>query len=112
VCSSDLTGFAVGSPMYMSPEQLQGVALDGRSDLYSLGVMTYLLLTGHEPFKASNMTSLALQHLQDPPPPVQKGRPDLPAEWTELVHKLLAKQPSQRHASARELLLAVERLPV
>jgi serine/threonine-protein kinase len=74
--------------------------------------MTHLLLTGSEPFHAQNMTSLALQHLQDPPPPVQRGRPDLPQEWVDLVHRLLAKQPAQRYPSARELLEAVQRLPV
>ncbi len=105
------TGFAVGSPHYMSPEQLQGISIDGRSDLYSLGVMTYLLLTGREPFHASTMAALALQHLQEAPPPVQNGRPGLPEPWSDFVHRLLAKQPNQRYSSAREVLHAVQQLP-
>src|SRR5436305_3856543 len=68
------TGFAVGSPLYMSPEQLQGTALDARSDLYSFGVLAFTLVAGREPFQGESSTALALQHLQQPPPAVRRLR--------------------------------------
>ncbi len=105
-------GFAVGSPMYMSPEALQGMAVDGRADLYSLGVLAYALIAGTEPFQSSNAAALALQHLQQPPPDIRKHRPDLPAPWFDFLAKLLAKQPAQRYGSAQEVLDALAALPV
>ena len=73
------TGFAVGSPLYMSPEQLQGLPLDGRCDLYALGVLAFALLTGREPFVGGTMTVIAMNHLQSPIPDPRKHRPGLPA---------------------------------
>jgi tetratricopeptide (TPR) repeat protein len=104
-------GFAVGSPMYMSPEQLQGMAIDGRSDLYALGVLAFTLIAGVEPFQAENSAALALQHLQQPPPDIRRFRPGLPAPWIDFVARLLAKQPAQRPASAQEVLEALAALP-
>jgi hypothetical protein len=105
------TGLAFGSPMYMSPEQLQGLPLDGRSDLYSLGILAYALIAGREPFQDENMAVLALQHLRDEVPDIRKYRPDLPLLWETLVLKLLAKEPGDRYESARQLLLALSALP-
>ncbi len=105
------TGLAFGSPMYMSPEQLQGLTLDGRSDLYSLGILAYALIAGREPFQDENMAVLALQHLRDEVPDIRKFRPDLPPAWEALVLKLLAKEPGDRYESARQLLLALSALP-
>ncbi|MBV8200286.1 MAG: serine/threonine protein kinase, partial [Acidobacteria bacterium] len=106
------TGFAVGSPAYMSPEQLQGVPLDGRSDLYSAGVLAFTTLAGREPFSGPTAAALAVQHLQQPPPDLRRLRPDLPAGWPELVAKLLAKRPADRFQSAAEMGQAVAALPV
>jgi tetratricopeptide (TPR) repeat protein len=105
------TGLAFGSPMYMSPEQLQGLPLDGRSDLYSLGILAYALVAGREPFQDENMAVLALQHLRDEVPDIRKFRPDLPLAWETLVLKLLAKEPGDRYDSARQLLQALAVLP-
>jgi hypothetical protein len=106
------TGFAVGSPAYMSPEQLQGLPLDGRSDLYALGVLAFTLLAGREPFAGATAAALALQHLQQAPPDLRRVRPDLPSGWPELVAKLLAKQPADRYPSAAAVGEALSALPV
>jgi serine/threonine-protein kinase len=106
------TGFAVGSPSYMSPEQLQGSPLDGRSDLYSLGVLAFTLLAGHEPFAGPTSAAIAVQHLHQSPPDLRRLRPELPAGWPELVAKLLAKRPAERYQSAREVGEAIAALPV
>jgi tetratricopeptide (TPR) repeat protein len=106
------TGFAVGSPAYMSPEQLQGLPLDGRSDLYSTGVLAFTMLAGREPFSGATAAALAVQHLQQQPPDLRRLRPNLPAGWPELVARLLAKRPDDRFQSAAEMSEAVAALPV
>jgi tetratricopeptide (TPR) repeat protein/predicted Ser/Thr protein kinase len=103
-------GFALGSPLYMSPEQIQGIAIDSRSDLYSLGVLAFALLTGREPFDGTNSTAIAIQHLQQPPPDLRSLRPELPDGWSELVAKLLAKRPEDRFQSAQDVIGALTTL--
>jgi tetratricopeptide (TPR) repeat protein len=105
-------GFALGSPLYMSPEQIQGITLDNRSDLYSLGVLAFALLVGREPFDGANSTAIAIQHLQQPPPDLYSLRPDLPAGWGEVVTKLLAKRPDDRYQACEEVIAALTPLPV
>jgi tetratricopeptide (TPR) repeat protein/predicted Ser/Thr protein kinase len=105
-------GFALGSPLYMSPEQIQGIALDSRSDLYSLGVLAFALIAGHEPFDGPNSTAIAIQHLQQPPPDLNALRPELPAGWNEVVAKLLAKHPDDRFQSTGEVIAALLPLAV
>lgn len=105
------TGFAFGSPMYMSPEQLQGMPLDGRSDLYALGILAYALIAGREPFQDDNMAVVALQHLRDEVPDICQFRSGLPLAWLELLSKLLAKEPDDRYDSARQVLAALAALP-
>jgi tetratricopeptide (TPR) repeat protein len=106
------TGLAFGSPMYMSPEQLQGLPLDGRSDLYALGILAYTLIAGREPFQDGNLAVLALQHLRDEVPDIRQFRPGLPDPWLELLAKLLAKDPASRYDSAGQLLAVLAALPV
>ncbi len=105
-------GFALGSPLYMSPEQIQGITLDSRSDLYSLGVLAYALIAGREPFDGANATAIAIQHLQQPPPDLRTVRPDLPAGWSETVKKLLAKRPEDRFQTGEQVIAALAPLPV
>ena len=105
-------GFALGSPLYMSPEQIQGITLDSRSDLYSLGVLAFALLAGREPFDGANSTAIAIQHLQQPPPDLRSVRPDLPPGWNEVVTKLLAKRPEDRYQSSEEVIAALGPLSV
>jgi tetratricopeptide (TPR) repeat protein len=105
-------GFAMGSPMYMSPEQLMARPLDGRSDLYALGVVAFSLLAGREPFDYATPTFLALQQLREALPDVRRFRPEVPEPWVAFVDKLAAKDPEQRYASADEVLAALAALPV
>lgn len=103
-------GVAVGTPMYMSPEQVQGHEVDHRSDLYSLGVTFYHMLAGEPPFRAETAVALALKHLRDEPPSLAARRPDLPPELVALVMKLIAKRPEDRHTSASEMLRDLARV--
>lgn len=97
-------GMTLGTPMYMSPEQVQGMPLDQRSDLYSLGVTFYHLLAGFPPFRAETPVALALKHVHETPVNLSEHRPDLPPELCALVMKLLEKDPANRYRSASELL--------
>lgn len=97
-------GITMGTPLYMSPEQVEGRALDPRSDIYSLGVTCYQMLTGEPPFKGETALSIAVQHLQMPPQRLENVRPDLPASICRIVHTMLAKDPKERYATPRQLL--------
>ncbi|MDX2021760.1 MAG: serine/threonine-protein kinase [Deltaproteobacteria bacterium] len=99
-------GQTVGTLEFMSPEQLRGKALDGRSDIYALGMMTYEMLTGALPFKdAKSSTEVIEFHLHKQAPPPSQLRPDLavPAFVDEVVLKMVAKRPEDRHATVEEL---------
>jgi hypothetical protein len=95
-------GVILGTPMYMSPEQATGEPNNDRSDVYSLGVVAYELLTGELPFAAQSVMGWAAAHLRDVPPPLSQRRPDLSPEVVELVHRCLAKSAADR-PSAQEL---------
>jgi len=108
----DLTqiGVTMGTPLYMSPEQIQGKALDSRSDIYSFGVTCYQMLAGSPPFTAETALGVAVQHLKKRPPPLESLRSDLPAALCRLVHKMLAKEPDDRCQSARDILRELRRI--
>ncbi len=105
-------GMTMGTPMYMSPEQVEGRPLDPRSDIYSFGVTCYQMLAGRPPFSGDTALSVALQHLKRQPEPLENHRPDLPAPLCRIVHKMLAKNPDHRVQSAAELLRELHRLQV
>ena len=86
-------GVTMGTPTYMSPEQAQGRKLDHRSDLYSLGVTFYHMLTGEVPFRAETPLAIALKHVHDTPVSPRVHRPEIPVELEKLVLKLMAKAP-------------------
>lgn len=100
-------GFAVGTPSYMSPEQARGQDIDGRADLYALGVVLYEILVGKLPYTGNDALSTALAHLTEPLPelPVHHGR------YQEVLRKLLAKDPADRFPDAAALLQALDNLP-
>ncbi|MGA9838542.1 MAG: protein kinase [Gemmatimonadaceae bacterium] len=92
-----VTGVAVGTPAYMSPEQALGERdVDGRSDIYSLGVVAYQMLTGEQPFKAANTPAMLVKHVSEVPRPVHEKRPDVPAPIARAVEIALAKDPAAR----------------
>ena len=96
-------GVALGTPLYMSPEQVQGLTVDSRSDLYSLGATAYHMLSGRPPFSGDTALALAMQHIQAEPVGLDQLRPDLPDQLVEIVHRLLKKNPEDRFGSAMEL---------
>lgn len=98
------TGLTMGTPLYMSPEQVEGKQLDPRTDIYSFGVSCYHMLAGEPPFRGDHAFEVALKHVRSEPPPLQELRPDLPAELCQLIHKMMAKDPAQRYLTCRELL--------
>ena len=103
-------GQTVGTPRYMSPEQVEGRPTDHRSDLYSLGVTFYYLLAGQAPYDGGTPVQIALQHIKSTPPPLASMRPDLPPELCELVHRMMSKSPADRPADAGEVADVLKRL--
>lgn len=102
---------AVGTPAYMSPEQARAEkALDGRSDIYSLTVILFEMLTGQQPYHADSAMGLAVAHINDPIPQVAKYRPDLPPQVQKIIDKGMAKERAQRFQSAAALVHALENL--
>jgi serine/threonine protein kinase len=98
---------SMGSPFYMSPEQIRGEALTSHSDMYSIGVVLYELLTGQRPFTADNMDALIKKITESQPTPPTKLRPDLPKEIDAILFRALAKTPAQRYATWTEFSLAL-----
>lgn len=97
-------GITMGTPLYMSPEQVEGHEIDHRSDLYSFGISCYQMLAGHPPFRGDTALSVAVQHLKNEPRPLAELRPDVPAELCRVIHKLLSKSANDRYQAAAELL--------
>jgi serine/threonine protein kinase len=97
-------GITMGTPLYMSPEQVEGKQLDPRSDIYSLGVTCYHMLTGVPPFRGETALAIAMQHVKNDADRLENHRDDLPVGLCRIVHKMLAKSPEERYAHAAELL--------
>ncbi|MEE3371940.1 MAG: protein kinase [Planctomycetota bacterium] len=97
-------GLTLGTPLYMSPEQIQGGHVDPRSDLYSLGVTAYEILAGTTPFAGETALNVAVQHLHEEAARLETLRADLPISLCDIVHKLLGKKPDERYESATELI--------
>ncbi|MGH9187061.1 MAG: Stk1 family PASTA domain-containing Ser/Thr kinase [Acidimicrobiales bacterium] len=97
------TGSVMGTATYFSPEQAQGLALDPRSDLYSLGIVLYESVTGRAPFSGDSPVAVAYKHVQEKPQPPRDINPDVPRDLDAIILQLLAKNPAARYASAEDL---------
>lgn len=110
------TGMVMGTPQYISPEQAQGLAVDGRSDIYSLGVVLYEMLTGKVPFDDPNPVTITYKQVREDPVPPSVIDPEVPATLEAIVMKAMAKNPANRFQSAQEmkadLLRFLEGMPV
>jgi len=103
------TGMAIGTPAYMSPEQAAGEReIDGRSDLYSLGILGYQMLTGEPPFTASSTPAMLVKHISERPVPVEQRRADVPTDLGRCIMMLLEKEPANRFPNATALVAALD----
>jgi serine/threonine protein kinase len=103
------TGIAIGTPTYMSPEQAAGErTIDGRSDLYSLGILGYQMLTGEPPFIANSTPAILVKHISERPIPVEQRRSDVPQDLSRVIMMLLEKEPANRFPSASSVVSALD----
>ena len=105
------TGVAVGTVWYMSPEQVMGLPIDHRSDLYSLGVMLYELISGDLPFPSDSDYEVRKGHVEAPPPRLSRSCPEVPSWLRQVVHRSLAKSPDDRFPSSQAFLNALDEGP-
>src|SRR5580693_7313668 len=91
------TGAVMGTATYFSPEQAEGVGVDSRSDIYSLGVVLFEMVTGRPPFLGESPVAVASKHVRDQPPPLRSLRPTVPADLEAVIAKAMAKVPDQRY---------------
>jgi eukaryotic-like serine/threonine-protein kinase len=103
-------GLIVGTPHYMSPEQVQGKQLDARSDVYSMGVLIYELLVGKRPFESSSLTGVLTAHITEKPKPPIDQRPEIGRDLNAIVLRCLEKEPTARYADAGALLADLDRV--
>lgn len=107
VMGSNLTGSAIiGTPAYMSPEQAHGINIDSRSDIYSLGIVLFELITGREPYQAETPMSLLMMHINEPVPPIADFRDGVPPVIQDVINTATAKNPDERYPSSSELAQA------
>src|SRR5262249_10042284 len=104
------SGVAMGTPLYMSPEQIEGKPLDPRTDIYSFGVTCYHMLAGQPPFRGESAFDVALQHVKAMARPLQEVRPDLPPALCGIVHKMMGKDPAPRYQTPRDRLRDLARV--
>jgi serine/threonine protein kinase len=107
-----MTGIAVGTPSYMSPEQCAAKDITGKSDQYSLGVVAYEMLTGKQPFEGDSAMAIMFAHFHEAPKPLLELRPDCPAELAAAVMRMLEKGPEKRYGSMEEALVALGAQPL
>ena len=102
--TGNMTGSAIiGTPAYMAPEQAQGEAIDGRADIYALGIILYEMLTGKQPYEADTPMGVALKHITEPVPHIRDANPDLPPEIDSIIQMAMAKDREERFATSKEI---------
>lgn len=99
------TGEVLGTPIYNSPEAILGQPVDARTDMYSLGITLFHMLSGSPPYVGKNPIAIGMQHLDAPIPSIRQQRPEVPEELDALIKKLMAKTPDERFASTEEIVL-------
>jgi serine/threonine-protein kinase len=105
-------GITMGTPLYMSPEQVEGKPLDVRSDIYSIGVTAYHMLSGSPPFEGDNPLTIAVQQVKNNAPRLETIRPDLPQSLCDLVHRMIEKAPEDRPQNAAEILAELKQINI
>jgi serine/threonine-protein kinase len=105
-----VVGTVMGTPQYMSPEQTRGEKVDGRSDLFSAGIVLYQMLAGERPFRGDSVVAIATRIANEEPPPLSQKRTEVPASLRRVVDRCLAKQPSQRYQTGKELAEALTKV--
>src|ERR1044072_1520041 len=102
--SGNVTGSAIiGTPAYMAPEQAQGIEVDGRADIYALGIILFEILTGKQPYEADTPMAVAIKHITDPVPHILQTNPKLPESMDTIIQKAMAKDKTQRFSTAVEM---------
>ncbi|BBM88148.1 serine/threonine protein kinase [Candidatus Uabimicrobium amorphum] len=104
------TGQVLGTPYYISPEQCEGKNIDFRSDIYSLGIVMYYMLTGHLPFEGESSLVIVVSRLQKDPPPLSQYRENIPQQVKQLVEKMMQRHPQDRHKNTEELIDDIDEL--
>lgn len=103
-------GTTMGTPWYMSPEQIQGETLDHRADQYAFGITCYHMFAGQPPFPGKNSVAVAVQHLKDEPTPLQQHRRDLPKQLCAIIHRMMEKKPEDRFNDPEQITTALNEL--
>lgn len=106
------TGMSIGTPLYMAPEQIEGLKVDGRVDIYSFGAVLYRMVTGRPPFEGDDPLSIAFKHVHRAPEPPSQVNPGVPPDWEAVILRMLAKDPGERFQTAADLGSALETLTV
>jgi serine/threonine-protein kinase len=105
-------GITMGTPLYMSPEQVGGQKLDHRSDIYSLGITAYHMLAGAPPFDGENALTVAVQHINDNAKALKSIRPDVPPELIDIIESMIRKKPEDRPQDAKQLLKLLRKIKI
>jgi hypothetical protein len=102
--AGNVTGSGIiGTPAYMAPEQAQGMEVDGRADIYALGIILFEMLTGKQPYEADTPMAVAIKHITDPVPPIRQSNPKLPEGMEAVIQKAMAKNKNDRFSTAVEM---------